>query len=588
MAMPGETLTELLASLGAFVACVLWLTAGARLLFKAHSTRSRPDFLIGLGLLVGGALIGLTTMPLAGFSPFPVEALVLGAVIFWSTEGDEANGMQPGDIWLPVAAITGLGLTLHLCFAALGAQPVLAFGSFEIRPLEFPVLILLGYLWHRCRKGNIQDPQHLQRNDLRELLWTTAGASLAVFIGGFVADPFRFVLLSLAPLSFLIREFRSSQMQMRYFAAVAMACTLAFISLNHAQQSARHQLWLNSAMQQLSVSRNHHQALQKPVNMAVDTWAHEEPKKLYARANTAFQVDLGALANTFRQAAGAPSTVNEITQTFQAHQKWGQEVFAAIALRNAVWGDTAAAGREEARARSLHAECKLAHARGMAGIDRLQGVINGSLQQLGTQITKADSLFWSLLCALGLLGAVLLHKIQQQETQSMNPETMMEMRENVLNYAAIMAFNEKALAKEKKEAKPKHKVLVVDHSEQDRKQLQSTLEQNGLLVSLAEDSQTALDALAKESYDLVLMEMQSDDTDGFATTETLRQRNDQTPVVLMNGQPNAEEMQRSDAAGCNGFVQKPLAEESLTALLSEHFPSPATDAATTDTAAEED
>ena len=56
----------------------MWLTAGAKLLFAVHASRSRPDFLIGLGLLTGGLLMGLTTWPLAGQGAFPAEALVVG------------------------------------------------------------------------------------------------------------------------------------------------------------------------------------------------------------------------------------------------------------------------------------------------------------------------------------------------------------------------------------------------------------------------------------------------------------------------------------------------------------------------------
>ena len=69
--------------------------------------------------------------------------------IFWSTEGDEATGMQPGDIWLPVATIAGLGIILHLFFSAIGPQPSLFFGSFQVHPLELPALVLLCYLWYR-------------------------------------------------------------------------------------------------------------------------------------------------------------------------------------------------------------------------------------------------------------------------------------------------------------------------------------------------------------------------------------------------------------------------------------------------------
>jgi PAS domain S-box-containing protein len=105
---------------------------------------------------------------------------------------------------------------------------------------------------------------------------------------------------------------------------------------------------------------------------------------------------------------------------------------------------------------------------------------------------------------------------------------------------------------------PSARVLVVDDGAENRELLSLVLAEQGLWVEEAEHGQQALDLLAAQPYDLVLMDMQMPVLDGFAATRQIRARGLAVPVVALTANAMKGFEAEVLAAGCTAYLTKPI------------------------------
>src|ERR1035438_69942 len=89
------------------------------------------------------------------------------------------------------------------------------------------------------------------------------------------------------------------------------------------------------------------------------------------------------------------------------------------------------------------------------------------------------------------------------------------------------------------------------------------------------DGRGALCALAEKDYDLVLMDCQLPEMDGYEATRRIRQpdtavRNHDIPIIATTAHALAGDRERCMDAGMNGYVSKPLRHEALEQAI-EHW-----------------
>ncbi|PTD96872.1 ATP-binding protein [Pseudothauera lacus] len=111
------------------------------------------------------------------------------------------------------------------------------------------------------------------------------------------------------------------------------------------------------------------------------------------------------------------------------------------------------------------------------------------------------------------------------------------------------------------------RVLVVEDNLINQKLAMKLLETFGLDARLANHGQVALEVLAQESFDLVLMDCQMPVMDGYTATRLMRQSDLRIPVVALTANASAEDRQRCISAGMNDFLTKPYTRASLEATL---------------------
>ena len=112
-------------------------------------------------------------------------------------------------------------------------------------------------------------------------------------------------------------------------------------------------------------------------------------------------------------------------------------------------------------------------------------------------------------------------------------------------------------------------ILLVDDNAMNRKLGQKVLSRLGYSPDLAEDGFLAIEACARRSYDLVLMDIEMPGLNGIDTTARLRaQHGDKAPyVIALTANAMTGDRERYLAAGMEDYLSKPLRLESLTEAL---------------------
>jgi CheY-like chemotaxis protein/HPt (histidine-containing phosphotransfer) domain-containing protein len=113
------------------------------------------------------------------------------------------------------------------------------------------------------------------------------------------------------------------------------------------------------------------------------------------------------------------------------------------------------------------------------------------------------------------------------------------------------------------------RILVVEDNPMNRLLANTILKQYGAKVSEAENGAEAVSILKKESFDIILMDMQMPIMDG--TEATIQIRNDlqiHTPIIALTANVIQGEKEKCIEAGMNDFISKPFEENTLLQVIS--------------------
>ncbi|MBZ4191449.1 response regulator [Niabella beijingensis] len=119
------------------------------------------------------------------------------------------------------------------------------------------------------------------------------------------------------------------------------------------------------------------------------------------------------------------------------------------------------------------------------------------------------------------------------------------------------------------------RLLVVEDNEMNRLLLAQLLKGWQLPFDLAPDGREAIRLLRERHYDLVLMDIQMPEMDGYTTTAVIRNElKNPVPVVAMTADALTSQKEKCLQAGMNDYLSKPLDEAVLHRLLVQLLQSP--------------
>jgi CheY-like chemotaxis protein len=116
------------------------------------------------------------------------------------------------------------------------------------------------------------------------------------------------------------------------------------------------------------------------------------------------------------------------------------------------------------------------------------------------------------------------------------------------------------------------KVLVAEDHPTNRTVVSLILEPFGVALTLVEDGRQAVEAVERETFDLILMDLQMPVLDGLSAAREIRGLEaalglPRTPIVALSANALPEHIAEARAAGMDGHLAKPMRPDDLIALL---------------------
>ncbi len=106
-------------------------------------------------------------------------------------------------------------------------------------------------------------------------------------------------------------------------------------------------------------------------------------------------------------------------------------------------------------------------------------------------------------------------------------------------------------------------ILVVEDDAELNRLFCTVLEKNGYNPIGASDGEAALDIMQSEYIDLIITDIMMPRLDGFQLTESLRQTDRTTPVLLITAKDSFGDKQRGFLSGADDYMVKPVDVEEM-------------------------
>ncbi|MBN1146446.1 MAG: response regulator [Anaerolineales bacterium] len=108
-------------------------------------------------------------------------------------------------------------------------------------------------------------------------------------------------------------------------------------------------------------------------------------------------------------------------------------------------------------------------------------------------------------------------------------------------------------------------ILYVEDDPNNRILVRRILQAEGYRVLEAADAQQAMQILESQVPDLIFMDINMPDIDGYTLTTRLKSlpRMSAVPIVAMTANVMRGDRERSLEAGCDGYIQKPIDVDKL-------------------------
>jgi len=111
------------------------------------------------------------------------------------------------------------------------------------------------------------------------------------------------------------------------------------------------------------------------------------------------------------------------------------------------------------------------------------------------------------------------------------------------------------------------KVLVVEDNEINQIVVCEILISYGLIVELADDGMQAIEVTKHASFDIIFMDLQMPNVDGFEAAKRIRLRDKVTPIIALSASVMKDDVEQATRVGMNAHIGKPIDRKELIQVL---------------------
>mgnify|MGYP001263616618 CR=1 FL=1 len=118
------------------------------------------------------------------------------------------------------------------------------------------------------------------------------------------------------------------------------------------------------------------------------------------------------------------------------------------------------------------------------------------------------------------------------------------------------------------------KILLIEDNVQNRYLATFLLEKRGHQVTSAASGPEGISLADQLRPDLILLDIQMPGMDGYAVAQALRENPGlgRVPIVAVTSYAMAGDRERVLAAGCSGYLEKPINPETFVSEIEQHAP----------------
>ena len=117
------------------------------------------------------------------------------------------------------------------------------------------------------------------------------------------------------------------------------------------------------------------------------------------------------------------------------------------------------------------------------------------------------------------------------------------------------------------------RILVVEDNDTNLYLIRFMLKKSGYEVIEARDGASGVESAVKEKPDLVIMDIQLPDINGLEATKRIRasKAGSDLPIVALTSYAMTGDREKALAAGCTGYVEKPINPETFMAEIEKYL-----------------
>jgi two-component system sensor histidine kinase/response regulator len=114
-------------------------------------------------------------------------------------------------------------------------------------------------------------------------------------------------------------------------------------------------------------------------------------------------------------------------------------------------------------------------------------------------------------------------------------------------------------------------VLVAEDVETNQVLVKAMLKRMGLDVTIAPDGNVAVQKARAQEFDLIFMDIQMPEMDGYQAARAIKEQGIKTPIIALTAHAMKDDSKKCIEAGCDDYLSKPIDQRKLLEMIQKHL-----------------